>query len=296
MGLGPRRKSDRSPVSRPASGDLHVHTTHSDGACSPAEVVRAAVTVGLTTLAITDHDCLSGWAAAKGEADHFGLELLTGIELTAELEGREIHLLGYGFDPADAGLVEACRRLRESRASRIEAMAEALAGVGLRVEIGLLRQRHPRATLGRKHVADWLVASGQVESAREAFGRYLGPGCPGDVPKLRLGWQEAIDLVRAAGGLTAWAHPPYDLREATLRRLAEGGLGGVEVDTPGATFAIRRRRRDWAEALGLVAVSGSDFHAPDRPGRWVGSIVTPAADLERLRAALAGDSGRADRV
>ncbi len=296
MGLGPRRKSDRSPLVREPSGDLHVHTTHSDGACSPGEVVRAAVSVGLSTLAITDHDCLSGWAAARGEAEYFGLELLTGVELTAELDDREIHLLGYGFDVGDAELVEACRRLRESRTERIEEMAERLAGIGLSVDVGVLRERHPRATLGRKHLADWLVASGQVPSAREAFGRYLGPGGLGDVPKLRLGWREAVEVLRSAGGLAAWAHPPYDLREATLKRLADGGLGGVEVDTPGASFAIRKRRRDWAEALGLVAVSGSDFHTPDRPGRWVGSITTGSADLARLKAALAGGVGRPDRV
>ena len=160
---------------RPAAegADLHVHTTHSDGACSPCEVVRAAVNVGLRALAITDHDTLSALAVARPEADRLGIELVGGVELTAEESGREIHLLGYFFRPDDPSLSEAVERLRAARAGRIEAMAAKLAVLGLRVDLDALRQRFPHATIGRRHLADWLVQSRQVGDRREAFADWL---------------------------------------------------------------------------------------------------------------------------
>jgi predicted metal-dependent phosphoesterase TrpH len=149
----------------------------------------------------------------------------------------------------------------------------------------MLRRTFPRAVLGRRHLADYLARTGQVASHREAFTRYLGDGGPAFVPKESLDVYEAIALVRGAGGVAGLAHPPYNLRQESLRQLAEAGMGALEVAGPGITRRLRRRFRDWAEALDLVPTAGSDFHAPDRPGRWVGVITTPLHDLERLRGA-----------
>ena len=259
---------------RPAPGaDLHVHTTHSDGVCSPCEVVNAAATVGLAALAITDHDTVSALAVARPEAARLGVELIGGVEWTAELDGREVHILGHFLRDDDPAVLAASARLRAARVDRLAAMAERLAVLGLSVDLEGLRRAFPRATLGRRHLADWLARTGQVSGPREAFARYLGDGGPAEVPKPRLDWTEAVALTVAAGGVAALAHPPYNLREATLRTLADGGLGAIEVAGPGINPNLGRRWRAWADALGLIPVSGSDFHAQDRPGRRVGAAV-----------------------
>ncbi len=277
-----RLKPDRA-LPRRLAADLHVHTTHSDGGCSPGEVVRAAANVGLAGLAITDHDTLSALAVARPEAARLGVELIAGVELTAEREGREVHILGHYVNDQDAELVASCLALREARARRIVAMAEKLEGLGFGVDLATLRSTFPRATLGRKHLADWLVRTGQVPSFREAFARLLGDGGPAEVPKPRLAWREAIGLIRRAGGVAGLAHPPYDLRASTLRELADAGLGSLEVGGLGIDPRLGLRWRTWADDFGLAPISGTDFHAADRPGRWIGAVSTTEVDLDRLR-------------
>ncbi|WP_165233878.1 PHP domain-containing protein [Aquisphaera insulae] len=265
--------------------DLHVHTTHSDGVCSPREVVNAAASVGLAALAITDHDTTSALAVARPEADRLGLELVPGVELTCELEGREVHLLGYFFREDDAGLGAAMVGLRAGRDDRMHAMADALGREGLSLDVAALRELFPRAVLGRRHAAEYLARTRQVSSVRDAFLYHLGDGRPASIPKPRLDVAQAIGLVRAAGGVAALAHPPYNLRLESLRTLADAGMKAIETAGPGITNRLGSRFRDWAELLQLVPTAGSDFHVPDRPGRWVGSITTPPTDLERLRLA-----------
>jgi predicted metal-dependent phosphoesterase TrpH len=269
---------------RPLSGaDLHVHTTHSDGVCSPCEVVTAAASVGLSAVAITDHDTVSAIAVARLEAVRLGVELVPGVEMTAELDGREIHVLGHFLRDDDPALVQTTARLRENREARASALVERLRSLRLSVDLPTLRRAFPRATLGRRHLADWLVRTGQVANQREAFARYLGDGGPAEVPKPRLGWDEAIALIVGAGGVAGLAHPPFRLSEATLRRLVGGGLGAIEVAGPGISKRHGLRWRAWADTLRLVPIAGSDFHAHDRPGRWVGAVSTPDEDFERLR-------------
>ena len=270
-----------------------MHTTHSDGVCSPCEVVNAAAAVGLAAVAITDHDTVSALAIARPEADRLGVELVAGVELSCHLDGRELHLLGYFFREDDDGLRIALGRLREGRAIRLRSMAERLGHEGLTVDLEELRRAFPRAALGRRHVAEYLARTGQVPSVREAFARYLGDGRPACVAKPMLEIFEAIGLVRGAGGVAGLAHPPFNLRLETLRKLVDAGMGAIEVEGPGITGRLGRRFRDWAAGFGLVPIAGSDFHAPDRPGRWVGAIATPTADLDRLRRARPPDSSSA---
>ena len=280
MGDGDRKSMT---ANRPGSADLHVHTTHSDGSYSPGEVVRAAELARLSAVAITDHDTVSALAVAKPEAARLGIELIGGVELTAEQGGREIHILGHFVSDDDPDLVSTTNSMRIARSERLDGMIARLSGLGLKVDRPSLERAFPRATLGRRHLADWLAKSGQVRSRREAFDGYLADGGPAEVRKPRLAWERAIALIRGAGGVAALAHPPYDLVGRALAELADGGLGAIEVGGPGVDARRGRRLRDWAGRLGLVPVAGSDFHAPDRPGRWVGAIVTGESELERLR-------------
>lgn len=271
-------------MTRRGGADLHVHTTRSDGFCSPSEVVAAAASVGLSALAITDHDTVSALAVARPEALRLGVELISGVELTCELEGREVHMLGYFIRDDNSDLLAAMERLRADRAERFAAMVDRLTGLGLSVDPKLVRQCFPRAVLGRRHLAEYLARTRQVGGVREAFDRFLADDKPAAVAKARLDAFEAIRLVHGAGGAVGWAHPPYNLKLATLRTLADAGLDAIEVAGPGVAKRVGRRFRDWAEALDLIPTAGTDFHAPDRPGRWVGAITTPDEDVERLRA------------
>ncbi len=287
MKPNPRRAAaairSSSPGHRRDGADLHVHTTHSDGVCSPCEVVVAAARVGLAALAITDHDTVSALAVARPEAARWGIELVTGVELTCQHDGREIHILGYFIrddDPASSrGHGVAPRRSRPANRGHGRATANAWA----LDRSGRRSACLPRASLGRRHLADYLTRTRQVASTREVFARFLGDGCPACVDKPRLDSGRAIALIQGAGGVAALAHPPHDLREAKLRALVDQGLHAIEVDGPGFSNGKSQRLRTWADRFGLVGIAGSDFHAADRPGRWVGAITTPRDDLERLR-------------
>jgi predicted metal-dependent phosphoesterase TrpH len=221
----------------------------------------------------------------RPEAARLGVELIAGVELTAERGGREIHILGHFVRDDDPGLDAATAGLRLARADRLEGMVARLGELGLSVDLDGLRRAFPRATLGRRHLAEWLARTGQVADRRAAFALYLGDDGPAQVPKPRLHWCEAIALIRGAGGVAGLAHPPHDLRAESLRELVEGGLGSIEVAGPGIDARRGRRWREWAGRFALVPIAGSDFHAADRPGRWLGAIATPASDLERLRQA-----------
>jgi 3',5'-nucleoside bisphosphate phosphatase len=271
--------------------DLHVHTTHSDGVCSPCEVVVAAARVGLAALAITDHDTVSALAVARPEAARWGVELVSGVELTSQQFDREIHVLGYFIRDDDQALCDAIASLRSNRARRFETMVERLQTLGLMIDLNAVRRVFPRATLGRRHLADYLARTRQVTSTREVFAKFLGDGCPACVDKLRLDSDQAIALIQRAGGVAALAHPPHDLRRSQLEALVGQGLRAIEVDGPGFSNGKSQRLSKLAAQFGLVGIAGSDFHAADRPGRWVGAITTSLENLQQLREACYREPG-----
>jgi 3',5'-nucleoside bisphosphate phosphatase len=269
----------------PGAADLHVHTTHSDGVCSPCEVVVAAVRAGLGALAITDHDTVTALTAARIEATWWGIELVPGIELSCNFAGRDLHILGYFIRDSDRKLLEAISSVCKGRTERLARIVARLVALGLAIDEDMIRRAFPRAILGRRHVAEFLVKTGQVASLPEAFRLYLAEGRPACVDKLSLDAARAIALINGAGGVSALAHPPIDLRESTLHSLIELGMRAIEVDGPGFSTRLSQRIRAQASRLNLIQIAGSDFHAPDRPGRWVGAITTTRDQLELLRAA-----------
>ena len=243
----------------PGAADLHVHTTHSDGVCSPCEVVVAAARVGLGALAITDHDTVSALAIARPETAWWGIELISGVELTSEYEGRELHILGYFIRDDDPALVEAMAFLRCGRAERLRKMVAQLRALGFSIEEQALRRAFPRAVLGRRHVAEFLARTGQVTSLREAFLRYLGDGRPACVDKPRLEAARAIALIKAAGGVSALAHPPAEsLREFSLCALVEQEPACHIRSRPGPGFLPKSEPSN----------SGSGCPSGDRRHRW----------------------------
>lgn len=263
--------------------DLHVHTTFSDGLYTPAEVLDLAQRCGLGAIAVTDHDTVSGIESARIAAGD-RVELVAGVELTAEHADREIHLLGYFFQPDDPALVAALDRLKSHRVGRFLAMAERLRGLGVALQQEDLDAPVAATSLGRRHLAELVVKAGRAGTVREAFTRYLHDGGRATVPKLRLPVAEAIALVCQAGGVAAWAHPSYDGTREDLAVLKGLGLEAVEVDYPGSRPGWARRLRAWAAELDLAVTGGSDCHGPGQHRSALGARGVTWDELQRLRA------------
>jgi predicted metal-dependent phosphoesterase TrpH len=269
---------------KPAAGraDLHLHTTFSDGAYSPAQVVDLARRAGLAALALTDHDTLGGIAPAQAVAPS-GLEVIPGVEISAEYGGKEFHLLGYFVGLADGPLLSALDRLRDDRAGRFWEMVERLRSAGIVLDEAELPPRTFAGSLGRRQLAELLVKARHARSIQAAFQRYLGDGGRVAVPKTRLPVREAIALVRGAGGVAGWAHPSYDCNKEALLELRDWGLGAVEASYPGFRAARSKELRSLAAEFDLAATGGSDCHGPDQVGRAVGTCSISDDDLARLR-------------
>ncbi|MFJ5834352.1 PHP domain-containing protein [Streptomyces sp. NPDC093089] len=245
--------------------DLHTHSTASDGTDSPAELVRNAAAAGLDVVALTDHDTTRGHAEAI-EALPEGLTLVTGAELSCRVDGISLHMLAYLFDPTEPALLAERELVRDDRVPRARAMVGKLQELGVPVTWEQVARIAGDGSVGRPHVAEALVELGVVPDVSGAFTpEWLADGGRAYVGKHELDPVEAIRLVKAAGGVTVFAHPlavkrGQVLPEASMARLAEAGLDGIEVDHMDHDEATRARLRGLAKELGLLTTGSSDYH------------------------------------
>jgi predicted metal-dependent phosphoesterase TrpH len=243
--------------------DLHVHSTASDGTDPPAEVMRRAARAGLDVVALTDHDTVAGHAEAHAAAGP--VALLPGMELSCRLDGRSLHMLAYLFDADQPELAAELTRIRDDRVLRARAMVDKLAGLGVDVSWGQVAAIAGQAVVGRPHIARAMADSGAIASPREAFTRdWIADGGRAYVGRYALDPVRAIDLVRAAGGVTALAHPRAGrdtwVTNEQITRLAAAGLAGLEVFHPDQSEAERARLIALAHDLALATTGGSDDH------------------------------------
>jgi predicted metal-dependent phosphoesterase TrpH len=187
--------------------DLHIHSTASDGTLAPEQIVEEAARLGLAATAIADHDELSGVQAGQQRADELGLPFVPAVEINADYPNTEVHILGYWIDPADGTLQQDLARIREARLGRARQIVERLhdLGVGLELEDVLAAAGH--GSVGRPHVAQALVRAGHCRTPQQAFARYIGRGRPGYVPRVKPSVEEAIGIIRRAGGCPVLGHP-----------------------------------------------------------------------------------------
>lgn len=278
-----------APSSEPAHGlvDLHTHTTCSDGTLSPSALVRMAREVGLQTLAITDHDSVDAIAAAAAESKSQGIELVPGVELSSEMEGRELHLLGYFVDAKDAAFVARLAELAGLRESRIRRIVERLSDLGIDLEFRRVRELAGNGSIGRPHVARALIERKDVATVSEAFDRYLSRSGAAFVPRAKFAPEDAVALVLQAGGVPVLAHPlTTGDPEGVVQWLLPAGLRGIEVYYSEYDLATRNALREVADRHGLIPTGGSDFHGPNfRPGRDLGGPIVPPDAVARLREA-----------
>lgn len=281
--------------------DLHTHSLASDGTQTPTELVTAAKAAELDVMAITDHDTADGWAEAARAAESVGVELVRGMEISTRYRGDGVHLLAYLPDPTFPDLHEALRRIRDGRGSRVPAMLERLRELGSAITIDDVVRANPTTTAtGRPHVADALVALGEVADRDEAFERFLAAGRPAYVDRYAAPLESMIDVVARAGGVSVVAHPwgrisAETLDEQVLADLAGHGLAGIEVDHEDHDQQARDRLRSIARNLGLVATGSSDHHGVGKTGHGLGVNTTDPAEYNRLldlAGAAAARSGR----
>lgn len=260
----------------PFTADLHAHSTCSDGALSPTDLVKLASRRGVRHLALTDHDTMSGLAEAQAMGLRASVQVIPAVELSvahrpaqAGGEPRELHLLGYFVNPAHPALDACLQERRSARATRVRAICARLEALGVPVEAEAILASAP-GNVGRPHVARALVSARHVKTFDEAFQRFLGEGRPAFVPSGGPTVEEGIALLQAAGGVAVLAHPGIEGVDDDLGGLAAAGLDGLECVHPAHTGETTRRYRALATTLGLVATGGSDFHRAEggaAPGR-----------------------------
>ena len=267
--------------------DLHLHTTASDGALAPAALVARADAAGITTMAVTDHDTTKGLAEACAAASALGIRLVNGIEITAVEAGRDVHVLGYFFDPDDAALRDFLATQGADRIRRVREMAERLAALGAPIDPQPIIEASLASggSVGRPHVATALLAAGHVTTRDEAFNRFLENGRPAFVPRRGASPEDVVGIITRAGGVASLAHPGLAGMDAIIPRLARAGLHALEARHTDHDAPTEARYRALASELGLAISAGSDFH--DDTGRRrcaLGEISLTAAELSALEA------------
>ncbi|MFE6496583.1 PHP domain-containing protein [Streptomyces sp. NPDC057748] len=245
--------------------DLHTHSTASDGTDTPAELVANAAAAGLDVVALTDHDTVRGHAAAAAALPE-GLTLVTGAELSCRIDGVGLHMLAYLFDPDEPEFARERELVRDDRVPRARTMVRKLQELGVPVEWEQVARIAGDGSVGRPHIATALVELGVVETVSDAFTpEWLADGGRAYAEKHELDPFDAIRLVKAAGGVTVFAHPAAVKRgevvpESSIALLAEAGLDGIEVDHMDHDEPTRARLRGLAGDLGLLTTGSSDYH------------------------------------
>jgi 3',5'-nucleoside bisphosphate phosphatase len=281
--------------------DLHTHSSVSDGTDAPAELVRKALAVGLDVVALTDHDTFDGLDEAVAEGERLGLGVVRGMELSCSRRGSSVHVLAYGADPASPELAAEMARVRDGRLGRLAGVLRKLAELGVPVsEAEVMAQVGNSPSVGRPHIADALIAAGHVRDRQEAFDRFLADGGPAHVHRYTIEVDRGIDLVHEAGGLAVIAHPwgrgrehllPPNVLQGLVR---DHGLDGIEVDHQDHESDARRRLRELADGLGLLATGSSDYHGTGKLDHDLGCNTTDATVFTEMQRRL-GTSEEAAR-
>ncbi len=274
--------------------DLHTHSTFSDGSLTPTDLVRHATNSHISVMALTDHDTTDGLTEAIDATQGYPIELIPGIEVSAQFQGREVHLLGYFIDRLSPRFQTRLAHLRMTREERIEAMVAKLQTIGLDISLEEVQQVAGTGAIGRPHIAQSLLQKGYVRGIREAFERFLGSRGKAYIPRVIPSAATAMNWIKEAGGISILAHPNWQgYPEAEIHKACEDlidqGLEGLEVFY--GSFSPRQisKNLQLAKRYNLLVTGGSDFHGSFKPDIAIGtgntSIKVPQTVLEPLRTA-----------
>jgi len=269
--------------------DLHTHSLRSDGALSPADLVKRAAARGVKIQALSDHDTLAGVAEAVATGKELGVRIIPATELNTESEWGDAHILGYFIDPADSELEGRLRWLRENRGRRIELMVEKLNALGFAVDLARVLEIAQGGALGRPHLAQALFEKGYVRSYDEAFDTLIAKDSEAYVARVGLDPFEAVALVRKHRGVPSLAHPGTVIGlDALLPKLVAVGLAGIEAYYSEHSPQMTARCLASAREFGLVPTGGSDFHGRGEHGADLGGVFVPPETIEQLESRRRG--------
>lgn len=240
--------------------DLHIHTTASDGNSTPAEIVESAVGHNLEIIAITDHDTIAGLRKAREAARDTDLQIISGVEITADFKGREAHLLAYCFEMDNPDLQRLFISHKKARTKRGEWILSELRKQGLDITLDEVKSEANGSNLGRPHIAAVLVNKGYVASFKEAFIRYLSNESLGPINNDYYSAKEVIEIVKGAGGAVVVAHPGLMYSKDELLEFVDAGVDGIEVLHPSHDYKVQKEMKEFAEYHQLLETGGSDFH------------------------------------
>ncbi|WP_396627688.1 PHP domain-containing protein [Luteitalea sp.] len=267
--------------------DLHMHTTASDGRCSPEDLVQRCWDKGIRTMAVTDHDTMAGVLPTQRAAEARGMTCLPGIEITSVHGGKDVHMLAY-FLPEDApGLQPMLAAQRQQRVNRALEIASRLERLGAPVDRDAMIEAAAGSgkSLARPQIAQALITAGHVTTVAEAFDRYLGEDSPAYVPHTGVTPAEVVALVVAGGGIPSLAHPGYRPKDDIIPGLVDAGLVAMECYHSSHDEAATAHYLGLARQHGLLVTGGSDFHGPGtRREEFFGVVQLPEADLAALLA------------
>ncbi len=281
--------------------DLHIHSTASDGSLTPHEILAQAAKIGLKAFSLTDHDSVEGIKALLKNGIPSDIEILTGVEISAapppafNLPGS-IHILGYGMDVDNQELNEALNQQQQYRINRTPKIISRLNDMGIEVTFPEIQQQTGNKQIGRPHIAQWMVKNGYAVSMDDAFDRFLGKGRPAYAEKSRIPMADAIQQIRASGGIAVLAHPGLiDIEdnagyEKLVIELISMGLQGIEVYYPEHSAEQQAYFEHLADRLGLLVSGGTDFHGDVKPeirlGSGKGDLYIPYTIYEAIVNAL----------
>ena len=267
--------------------DLHLHTVYSDGSSTPAEVVANARTFGFSAISIVDHDTIQGIPPALAECRAAGIEFVPGIELSSNDSGGTVHILGYGIDWRDKVFCEFLEEMRKNRLERMEKIFKKFQALGVALDLSEFLLAGQQGTVGRLHLAHFLVGKGIVADLAEAFERYIGDGKPAYLPVDMLNPREAVEMIRRACGVPVLAHPGITHRDELIPRLVSWGLMGIEVYYSKHLPEAIQHYRKLAEKYGLLVLGGSDCHGAGGKGEsLIGTVRLPYEYVEKLKVAI----------
>ncbi len=244
--------------------DLHTHTHYSDGVLSPRELVMRAAEMGIGLLSITDHDSIDALEEAVEAGREFHVDVIPGVELSATLGNKDIHILGYLFDPKNPYLRQTLDLFKRERFSRAARIVKKLNQLDLPLSFDTVLERAGHGAIGRPHIAEALVEEGLTDTYSQAFETLIGDSGPAFEPKYRISPEDAVDIIANAGGVSILAHPGWYITEDELVQLIRAGLDGIETVHPAHDDVRRRFYSGIASTYFLLESGGSDFHGGRR--------------------------------
>lgn len=272
--------------------DLHTHTTESDGTLTPEELIKEASHRGLSAIAITDHDSISGIEKALPFAKEYNIELIPGVELSTDYNGKEVHVVGLYIDMENEVFLSKIKEFKETRDNRNAIIVENLRKEGFAITMEELIAENPNCVITRANIARFLYEHGMIPSIQTAFEKYIGDHCKCYVNRFKITPMDAVRLIKQAGGTAILAHPLlYHMSDTTLQKMVdemkEAGLDGIEAIYSTYTPSEEREMKAFAQKNNLLISGGSDFHGTTKPNLNLavgyGKLYIPYSILDTIK-------------